>query len=286
MQSDNQIDKFESRFKSAYKKGYNYQNIEFSKITLITRKNLNHAKKIQEISSNLLPQYKEQYEWSLLPEDSFSSVREVLEKIEEFKPDIIISERNIKVTEESLVYGLSPYVETITQVTQTPVLLLANQSTEQLEASIQNCDKVLAETNRLTGDDRIINWAVAFARPNGSLHLNHIEDSKTFNRYAEVLEKIPEINSALAQTKLKEELLKLPSDFISSVEKVLKTEVPELTVEGFVVLGHSIKDYKKFIETHEIDLLIVNSKNEDHLAMEGIAYEIAVEFKSNTILFL
>ena len=162
MQSDDQIEKFESRFKSAYKEPYTYEDIELSKIAVISKEDSTRAEQIQKISSKLMPKYLEQYQWSFICENNFGSVKEALAKLEEQKPDLIIMERNIKVSEESLVYGLSPYVETITQVTTTPVLILPNMDLEQLSKRIKNCDCVMAETDRLTGDSRLINWAVNF----------------------------------------------------------------------------------------------------------------------------
>ncbi len=286
MQSDDQIEKFESRFKSAYKEPYTYEDIELSKIAVISKEDLFRAEQIQEISSKLMPKYLEQYQWSFICENNFSSVKETLERLEEQKPDLIIMERNIKISEESLVYGLSPYVETITQVTTTPVLILPNMDLEQLSNRIKNCDCVMAETDRLTGDSRLINWAVNFVEPKGKLYLNHIEDSKTFNRYMDVIEKIPEISSEVAKEKIAEGLLKLPRDFIKSVTEVLEEKSIEVQVEGFVTLGSSIKDYKDLIKKQDVDLLIFNSKDDDHLSMEGITYEIAVEFKQDPLLLL
>ena len=40
------------------------------------------------------------------------------------------------------------------------------------------------------------------------------------------------------------------------------------------------------IDEHQVDLLVVNTKDEDQLAMHGLAYALSVELRSTPILML
>ena len=44
--------------------------------------------------------------------------------------------------------------------------------------------------------------------------------------------------------------------------------------------------YKELVEENEIDLLVMYTKDEEQLAMHGIAYPLAVELRSTPLLML
>ena len=45
-------------------------------------------------------------------------------------------------------------------------------------------------------------------------------------------------------------------------------------------------EYKRLIDEHAVDLLVLNTKDEDQLAMHGIAYALAVEMRQIPLLML
>ena len=45
-------------------------------------------------------------------------------------------------------------------------------------------------------------------------------------------------------------------------------------------------DYKKLIEQHEVDLLLLHTKDEDQLAMHGLAYPVTVELRDIPLLLI
>ena len=279
------IDQYESQFKSAVKERYQYVEPCLEKVLLIT----DYDKDVSEILLNtvkrLLPSWALP-DWTTFCKDDYDSVRSLLNRINEVAPDLIISQRNIKTADENLVYGLSDYTDSLTQVTSTPVLLLPNLSVDELGTKLAGVEDVMVQTDHLTGDQRLISWGCAFARPGGNLMLTHIEDDQVFNYYIDAISKIPEIDTALAKNKLQEELIKLPTDYISSATEVLLAAFPELSVKGIVKLGHTLDDYKDIIENSNVDLLIVNTKVEGQLAMSGRAYALAVELKQQPLLLL
>ena len=44
--------------------------------------------------------------------------------------------------------------------------------------------------------------------------------------------------------------------------------------------------YKELVEENEIDLLVMYTKDEEQLAMHGIAYPLAVELRATPLLML
>ena len=60
----------------------------------------------------------------------------------------------------------------------------------------------------------------------------------------------------------------------------------DIHVESAVTLGHHIADYTRLVEEHKIDLLVFNTKDDDQLAMHGLAYPLAVELRQIPLVML
>ena len=79
-----------------------------------------------------------------------------------------------------------------------------------------------------------------------------------------------------------------PADYIRSCAEVLARDAKEhaLSVEPVVALGHRLSEYERLIQQHEVDLLVMNTKDEDQLAMHGMAYPLAVDLRTIPLLML
>ena len=53
-----------------------------------------------------------------------------------------------------------------------------------------------------------------------------------------------------------------------------------------MTLGHHVADVTRLIEEHQVDLLVLNTKDEDQAAMHGLAYSLAVELRKIPLLML
>ena len=102
----------------------------------------------------------------------------------------------------------------------------------------------------------------------------------------EAISKIPTIDSEVARKEIQARLLKDPEDYIASCREGLAGSASELTVESMVTSGHRIGTYRRLIEEHEVDLLVMNTKDEDQLAMHGLAYPLAIELRTIPLLML
>ena len=166
------------------------------------------------------------------------------------------------------------------------MLLPHPQAQRSADHAIENTDRVMAIADHLTGDHRLVNYAVRFTQKGGTLWLTHVEDEVTFDRYMEVISKIPTIDTDEALETVREQLLKEPQDYIDGCVEVLRAAGTHLSVEHLVVFGHHLAEYKRLIEQQKVDLLVLNTKNEDQLAMHGMAYALAVELRQIPLLML
>ena len=59
-----------------------------------------------------------------------------------------------------------------------------------------------------------------------------------------------------------------------------------ISVESVVAHGHHLTEYSRLVEQHEADLLVMHTKDDDQLAMHGLAYPLAIEVRSVPLLLL
>ncbi len=115
--------------------------------------------------------------------------------------------------------------------------------------------------------------------------LTHVEDQTTFERYMSTIEKIPSIDSDNARKVILEKLLQEPADYIDSCRSVLAEE-EAIRVESEVVVGRRLADYKRLITSHDVSLLVMNTKDEQQLAMHGMAYPLTVELRETPLMLI
>ena len=141
-------------------------------------------------------------------------------------------------------------------------------------------------TDHLTGSNRLIDHGIRFAASGGKLVLAHLEDDATFERYMDIISKIPAIETEVARKQIGDQLLKEPADFIASVVESLSDKVQDVTVFKEVRMGHQVDDCKSLVGEHGIRLVVMNTKDADQLAMHGLAYPLAVELREIPLLLL
>lgn len=283
------LDEFESQFKSAVKVPYVYEEISLGSVALVCDVVGDAAQGLLGEVQGLVPAMagRSAPKWEVFDRNGFGTVSDLLSKLTDFGPDLVIAERNLKLDrEDDLVYGLTNYIDALTQVLAAPVLLLPSAGPEDSARMVKVPTSIMVETNHLVGDSRLINWGVRFAEPNRSLYLTHIEDGVAFANYIDAIGRIPEIDTELAEKTLRETLLKLPHDFVSSAREDLGSRFPEMDVGEIVRFGSALSDYESIVTEKGIDLLILNTKEAGQLAMNGVAYAIAVEFKDRALLLL
>ena len=282
------VDQFESVFKAATKTSYVYEPIEIRKVLLVTDLDEGQAEQFSGHLRNFLAVLDRDgsVSWRTVKGEEFQTVRELLDIVEDERPDLICAYRHLHSQAWRWPYSLGEALDVLTQVTSSPVLVVPHPREQRLEEILKGPRSVMAITDHLTGDHRLVSFAARFTEGSGTLLLTHIEDEAVFGRYIDVISKIPTIATDNAREELRRQLLREPHDYIRSCSETLRSEGLALQVEELVTLGHQISDYKGFIKDHRVDLLVLNTKDEDQLAMHGQAYPLAVELRQIPILML
>jgi hypothetical protein len=280
------LDRFASAFKSAAKTNYVYAPVELQKISIFSDFNEDAASLYGADIRTFLGgiEARKSLEWDHHTVAKFHDVGDLLEEIERDRADLVCTYRNVGGKARSFPFSLGSYVDVLTQATTTPLLLMpAPNASGRLPAHCERAARVMVLTDHLTGSDALINYGLHFCEAGGSLVLAHLEDDVAFDRYIDIVGKIPAIDTDLARDRIYERLLQEPADYIDSVASALAGK-EDIEVVKEVSMGHRIADCQRLIEKHSIDLLVMNTKDDDQLAMHGLAYPLAIELRNCPIL--
>lgn len=281
------IDQFESFFKSAARTPYKHRRVPVDKVLVVTDLGEKDAWELRARLRSVFGVLGESATWSDAAEGRGRSVGELLEVVEEEKADLIVTYRSLYSEGWRWPFSLGEHLDVLTQATTTPVLVLPRPDREAFWGRGDlGTASVMAITDHLNGDERLVHWATRFCAENGLLTLAHVEDEVIFEHYVETIGKIPAIETEPARRLLARQLLKDPADYIETCRDALAQEGLEIRVEAVVEFGHRLADVERLVAEREVDLLVIETKDDDQLAMHGLAYPIAVEMRQTPLLML
>ncbi|MFP6900589.1 MAG: hypothetical protein VCA36_06575, partial [Opitutales bacterium] len=95
-----------------------------------------------------------------------------------------------------------------------------------------------------------------------------------------------DIDTEVARESILERLLNDARDYADAVREEVGKKGLSIEIEGVAKVGRRLIDYRVMVEEGEVDLLVMNTKDEDQMAMHGMAYPLAVELRSVPLLLL
>lgn len=288
------VDQFESAFRSATKEVFHYRPFAVASVLVVTDLADDAARDFTAVVESFLAALRKNPDLSYvtISGDRFKSPRDLLDLVEKQRPDLIITYRCLHSKAWQWVFTLGAHVDVLTQATTTPVLLMPHPELHEDEVpngsrkTLGATDRVMAVTDHLAGDERLVNAALTFVEGRACLYLSHVEDESTFERYITAIGKIPEIDTELARNRIQEQLLKEPADYIRSVTEALRRADLSCEIQELVSMGRHVTQYRELVDSHKIDLLVINTKDDYHSAMHGLAYPLAVELRDTPLLML
>lgn len=279
-----QIDEFESIFRRAEREPFVFAPPELTNVVLLTDRDRDFASQAEQAVKTFLPQLGN-CSFELMTGDRFSTVTEVVDQLGDANPDLVVTFRHLQ--EGMLVpqHSLGVYLDVITQVLKPPVLMLPGTSAEpQLPAS--EAASILVLTDHIRGDARLISSAAAIAPANATLHLAHVEDDLVFQRYLKTIDRIPDIDSDSAREHLESTLLGDARQYMEAAIVGLENAAVPHQSQLHVVRGHRLKTFQSLMQDANADLCVLNTKDDEQLAMHGMAYAVAVETVDRALLLL
>jgi len=281
------LDSFESIFKSADKPVYAYESARFERVLVVTDLTDTEAENLIAQLRSFLSVLGDTPVWRHLGSEDFTTVGRLLEETGNAAPDLIVTYRHLRSEAWRWPHGLGEYLETLTQATDIPVLVLPHPDADRaLPHAIANTDCVMAITDHLTADARLVDYALGFTADAGTCWLTHIESRRQFEHFVAAVEKIPEIETDDVRELVEAQLLKEPRDYIESCRRVIEAVGLHVEIKAIVEMGDRVAEYRRLIEDHRVDLLVLNTMDGEQLAMQGQAYPLAVELREIPLLML
>ncbi len=285
------IDQFESLFRAASKPVFELEPFSVRDILIVTDMDKQQSALFTDQAKAFLTALDspEPVRYSQICGDEFDSVQQLLDRLENPRPDLVCTYRNLHAETADHPFSLGAYVNVLTQATEIPTLLLpepkllANTDPSPLADGTRH---VMVVTDHLAGDHHLVSMAVRFVTDDGELILSHIEDQHAFDRYMKAIEKIPDLDSDLARRTISDQLLGEPQDYVESCRSVLQAQGVTSSIDPLVTFGNRIEDYRHLIEDRHVDLLVMNSRDDGQLAMHGVAYPLVVELRKTPILLV
>ncbi|MCA9077922.1 MAG: hypothetical protein KDA93_23035 [Planctomycetaceae bacterium] len=286
MDQRDQIDEFASMFRKAERETYVFADVPLESVAIVTDQPAGQADNVREQLAVFLPRLQSIDTWHVNAAGDFDNVQELISRFEAQQPDLVITYRHL--FEESHVpqHSLGVYLDVLTQVLQPPVLVLPGTAIapQPLDTTPGRC--VMVVTDRISGDDRLINYGAGMTPDGGEMWLCHVEDDAVFERYMAAIERIPEIDTDQARKLIDQQLLKEAGDYINTCLTELRDKRPSVTFHSSIARGHQLKQYQQLVESHNVDLLLINTNDEHQLAMHGMAYALSVELIDRMLLLL
>lgn len=283
------IDQFESAFLAASKPRFEHREVRIERVLVLT--DLDDAgagpygTRVRDFLGGL--GQRDALAWEVVTGERCKSIGEMLELVAEWQPDLVCAYRNLHSGAWRWPHSLSDHIEVLTQVTDVPVLLLPRPGqTKGWEDATGAPFTVMALTDHLAGDQHLVHHAVEFAGTGGRILLAHVEHQAVFERYMDIIAKLPRIPTDLAREDIERQLLKEPTDWAGEVAHGLSEAGVALEVQHVVQMGQRLPTYQRLVSENEVDLLVMNTKEEGQLAMHGLSYQIAVEMRSIPVLML
>lgn len=281
------VDQFESVFRAASKTQFEYETVEVGSVLVVSDGGESETSAFGDQVRSFLSVLDrgENVRWRTVHGGEFGTVPELLGLIEQERPGLICTYRHLHSDSWQWPYTLGEYIDVLTQATTTPVLVLPHPQRPP-NRTIVDTDVVVAMTDHLVGDDGLVNWAARFTDEGGRLVLTHVEDEAAFERFVAAVSRIPSIDTDAARELIQGRLGRDAHDYIESCSRMLARAGLPFSVEQVVTRGHHLSEYRRLVEEREADLLVMNTKDDDQLAMHGLAYPLAIEVRSIPLLLL
>lgn len=282
------LGEFVSVFKRALRDRFEYERKEIGKILVVTDLMPKHVGAYTEKARHFLdPEFKrDTYQIVSISGSDWSNWADLRTILDREQPDLVITYRLLRAAHPEMLTSLGVYVDTLTQVTPYPVLLLPNPHFDSAESSPDQLGCVVVATEHMYADHSLVNYGIRFTPAENSLLLCHVEDESTFEYYMKAIEKVPELDNDLARERLGEQLTAMPRYYAESVHEKIEENGTRVKLQSIIEFGHIIAKYRELIAREPVSLLVFTTKDDTQLAMHSLGYSLAVEFRNMPVLLL
>ncbi len=279
------IDEFESLFRSSVQERYSPRAYPIREVLVLCDLPSGDDTQLLAQLEPLFEGLSAPPKLTLLPAAQSAALPTLIDLINDHPADLVCAYRNLHTSHGAYPHTLGDHVAVLTQVTRKPILLTPRP--EVLGgAPLRAPSRVMTLTDQLSSHPQLIDASAALIKSSGALVLSHVEDGATFSRYMDTISKIPAIDTEEARALIQEQLLRSVRLYAESTVEALRREQPQLEVIIEVKMGHRVRDLVALVEEHRVELVVMNTKDDEQIAMHGLAHPVALELSHLPLLML
>ncbi len=134
------LDEYESVFRSSNKERFVYEGVSLHSAVLVTDLS---KEQTQELHAKILRYFGDVHkgdklEWVLWGREDYSDLRDLLEKLNDLNPDLVVTSRCLTEVDKNPPYSLGVYLDVLTQVTKYPILVLPDSQSAEFEKAMDH----------------------------------------------------------------------------------------------------------------------------------------------------
>ena len=279
------IDQFESVFRSALRPSYQQSYLPLVNLLLISDLGDEEASQYLIEVEKFFTDASVPPKITHLAKEKSVDLDNLLSEIDRLSPDLIITHRHLHSSQANNIYTLGDHIEVLTQITSVPILLFPHHQSWRKD-QFSPPDRIMVLSDQLSDNPTLVDAAVSVLSTPGHLLLAHVEDEATFEYYLKIIAKLPELDTELAREQIKEQLLKEAELFTEAITKSFQDGKTEIITSSYVSMGHPLKKYVSLVKENQIDLVVIQGKDEEQVAILGMSYALAVELNELPLLIL
>ena len=273
------IDHFASLFRAADKEQVDIPMVRISKVALVTDVSIDESHQLWERWKGILPN---PVEMVLLDGSMTQSLPKLVDSLKEIEVDLVMTYRCLHSDAWQYPYAVGSYIEVLTQIVPFPVLLMPHIHEES--KTYANAKSILLLSAELTKEAALVGFAGAFSTKETQLLLAQIDDKSTFLRIIDIISKIPQIDTDDAKQYITERREQEMNDWVFRCTQNLSQQPNAPVVSQIDMLDPSMKECAAVIGQHNAELVVINTKDDEQLAIHGLAYPIMVQFRQLPLL--
>ena len=97
---------------------------------------------------------------------------------------------------------------------------------------------------------------------------------------------LPEIDTESARSFLREQMYKDAQNFFSVIDQNIRDQNLAIDVQASFRMGHKLRTYVSIAAENNVELVVIQGKDEDQIAMHGLSYPLAVELNHLPLLIV
>ena len=274
------LDHFASLFRAADKEQIVIPDISIRQILLVTDMNQEDSLQIWEKWKGL---FDPSVDIRIFDAEISLHLPSLIEAMKHVECDLVVTYRCLHSDAWQYPYAIGSYVEVLTQIIPFPVLLMPHP--HQNTDTYTKPKNLLLFSSELTQESELVGFANAFvASKDESLIMIQMDDKATYDRIFDIISKIPQIDTDDAQYYIQERRSLEMKDWVTRCIDFLEQKGNAPHMSYMDIYDPSMKKCASLIEEHQADLLIINTKDDEQLAIHGLAYPIMVQFRNIPLL--